>query len=103
MIESLEDKTSIVLKDRVLSLLAYIWPLPIVLLFVPKKSIFFRKHLIKGIIVSILVTIWILSVLYIVKTRVDINLLNIVNGCLFIILIIFQLVQLFLIIKKKNY
>lgn len=103
MIESIYDKTKVVFKDKIVCILSYIWPLPLILVFLPKKTKYLKKHLIKGILFSLFITVWMISIFYLIRTDINTSILNIVNICIITFVLLFQIIQLFLIIKKKNY
>jgi len=92
---------NISLKDKVLSILCYLWLFPLLIMFWPKRSAVINKHLIFGIILSLFITVWIYIVLRLIKQSVNLNTLNAINIVVMIIVIIFQIIQIVLIIKKR--
>ncbi|MBE6148897.1 MAG: hypothetical protein E7167_05400 [Firmicutes bacterium] len=94
---------SLSFKDKILSIVCYIWLVPLVILFIPKKGRFIKRNLIIGIILSIIITGWIITILVVVRKNCDLQLLNVINCIVFAFLIIFQIIQIIRIIRRKSY
>lgn len=90
-------------KDRILSIVSYIYLFPIFIIFWPHKSTMVKRHLIIGILLSLLTTAWLVWVILTIKGSYNLQKLNIINGIVLAIIIIFELVQIIVILKKKSY
>lgn len=90
-------------KDRILSILAYIYLFPLFIIFLPHKSTMVKRHLIIGILLSLLTTVWLAWVISTIKGSFNLQRLNVINGIVLAIIIIFESVQIIVILKKKSY
>ena len=102
MVDNLYEE-KIPLKDKVLSILCYIWLFPLFIIFFPNKSYFVKRNLTYGILFSIFITVWIMITFYIIRGNYNARLLNIINIIILTILLVLQMVQIIRILRKEKY